>query len=81
MMEATEQGPGAGLPVMERRRWLINIICSSVFVAIIFVALRLFSRRLMRQKIWWDDYFIVFAMVRTHYPPHKLRRGKMDMES
>lgn len=51
------------LPAMERRRWLISIICCIGVVAILFVALRLFSRRLMRQKIWWDDYLIIFALV------------------
>lgn len=56
-------GAAHDLPVMERRRWLIKIVCSSVTVVTLVVALRLFSRRLMRQKIWWDDYFIIVALV------------------
>lgn len=48
------------------RKWLLTIVCSSVVLVILFAVLRITSRRLMRQKIWWDDYLILITVVRSH---------------
>lgn len=32
-------------------------------LSILAVALRLISRRLAHLSLWWDDYFVILAMV------------------
>ena len=34
-------------------------------VALLAVALRLFTRRLTKTRIWWDDFLIVASLVRS----------------
>ena len=44
--------------------WTVQVVVSVTVLAAACVALRLFSRHLKAQKLWWDDYFIMFSMVR-----------------
>lgn len=43
--------------------WLIGIASSMAAVSVVFVGLRLISRRLMQQKLWWDDWLIMMSVV------------------
>lgn len=36
----------------------------SAFLACVCVALRIYGRRLQGQKLWWDDYTSIVALVR-----------------
>jgi hypothetical protein len=43
--------------------WTVAVVASVTVLATVAVALRLFSRPLNAQKLWWDDYMIIFSLV------------------
>lgn len=43
--------------------WTVQVVTSVTVLAAVCVGLRLFSRHLKGQKLWWDDYLIMFSMV------------------
>lgn len=45
------------------RPWLIAVVVSLAALSAVFVGLRLISRRLMQQNLWWDDWFIIMSMT------------------
>jgi hypothetical protein len=45
--------------------WTVSVVVSVTILALISVALRLFSRRIKGQPLWWDDFMIIFSMVCT----------------
>ncbi|KAJ6437914.1 hypothetical protein O9K51_09336 [Purpureocillium lavendulum] len=42
--------------------WIVQVIASVTALAVVAVALRLLSRRLKQQQLWWDDKMIVFSL-------------------
>lgn len=48
------------------RIWIVLVVSWTTFLAFAFVALRLWSRRIRKQRLWWDDYMILFSMVRAN---------------
>lgn len=44
--------------------WTVQVVVSVTVLALVAVGLRLFSRRIKRQELWWDDKMIIFSMVR-----------------
>ncbi|KAF4992347.1 hypothetical protein FGRMN_7240 [Fusarium graminum] len=62
-MPTTSQLPG--LPGFDRHNiqpWTVEVVVSMTVLALASCALRLYSRHLKAQKLWWDDYVILFAM-------------------
>jgi hypothetical protein len=56
----------AGVPHYEPkdlRRWLVLVVTWMTILAGMAVILRYVSRRIRKQKLWWDDYMIAFSMV------------------
>ena len=45
------------------RTWLLIVVSWMTTLAILCIFLRLISRRITKQKLWWDDYMIMFSMV------------------
>lgn len=43
--------------------WTVSVVVAMTILALVSVALRLLSRRIKGQPLWWDDYMIVFSMV------------------
>ena len=43
--------------------WTVAVVASVTVLATVAVALRLFSRHLKAQQLWWDDYMIIFSLV------------------
>ncbi|KAH8908306.1 integral membrane protein [Coniochaeta sp. PMI_546] len=43
--------------------WTVQVVTSVTVLAAVCVGLRLFSRHLKGQKLWWDDYLIMFSMA------------------
>jgi hypothetical protein len=43
--------------------WTVAVVVSVTVLATVAVAIRLFSRHLKAQKLWWDDYMIIFSQV------------------
>jgi hypothetical protein len=43
--------------------WTVAVVVSVTVLATVAVGMRLFSRYLKAQKLWWDDYMIVFSQV------------------
>lgn len=43
--------------------WTVAVVVSMTILALMSVALRLVSRRIKGQPLWWDDYMILFSMV------------------
>ncbi|KAH6631346.1 hypothetical protein F5144DRAFT_531946 [Chaetomium tenue] len=43
--------------------WTVEVMVSVTVLAIVSVALRLYSRHLKGQKLWWDDYMIIFSLL------------------
>lgn len=50
--------------------------CTCLPVALIALVLRFIARRLMKAKLWYDDLFIVVAMVSR--VPNNLRKASLD---
>jgi hypothetical protein len=44
--------------------WTVSVVVSMTILALVSVILRLISRRIKGQPFWWDDYMIIFSMVR-----------------
>jgi nicotinamide riboside transporter PnuC len=45
--------------------WSIATVASVTVLAFVTVCLRLLARFERGQKLWWDDYMIIFSMVRS----------------
>lgn len=54
--------------------WTVQVVASMTVLAVVAVGLRLVSRHIMGQKLWWDDWMIIFSMVRTLSPPPDMAR-------
>ncbi|KAH7189533.1 uncharacterized protein B0J16DRAFT_303385 [Fusarium flagelliforme] len=55
-----------GLPGFDRHNiqpWTVEVVVSMTVLALVSCVLRLYSRHLKAQKLWWDDYVILFAMA------------------
>ncbi len=44
--------------------WSVAVLSSMTVLATVAVGLRMLSRYLKGQKLWWDDYMIAFSLVR-----------------
>lgn len=45
--------------------WTVQVVSSMTVLALLAVGLRLVSRRIKAQKLWLDDWMIIFSMVRS----------------
>lgn len=45
------------------QQWSIATTASVTVLAFVTVCLRLLARYERKQKLWWDDYMIIFSMV------------------
>lgn len=55
-----------GLPGFDPQNiqpWTVEVVVCMTVLALASVGLRLFSRHLKAQQLWWDDYIIIFSMV------------------
>ncbi len=43
--------------------WSVAVISSVTVLATVVVGLRVLSRYIKAQKLWWDDYMIIFSLV------------------
>ena len=43
--------------------WTVSVVVSMTILALTSVGVRLISRRIKGQPLWWDDYMILFSMV------------------
>lgn len=46
--------------------WLEHVLVAMTLLAMLATSLRIISRRLNRQALWWDDWLAVWNMVRRH---------------
>lgn len=47
----------------QMRTWALAVASVMSFLAACSIVLRLLSRRIRQQKLWWDDKLIMFSMV------------------
>lgn len=47
--------------------WTVAVVVSMTLLALFVVGLRVVSRRLNHQPLWWDDKMILFSMVRFFF--------------
>lgn len=67
---AESQLPGLpGFDPHNIQPWTVAVVVSMTVLSLVSVALRLISRRIKAQSLWWDDWMIVFSMVRSLNPP------------
>ncbi|GKU05286.1 unnamed protein product [Fusarium langsethiae] len=55
-----------GLPGFDKNNiqpWTVEVVVSMTVLALVSCVLRLYSRHLKAQKLWWDDYVILFSMA------------------
>ncbi|WAO85010.1 Hypothetical protein NCS54_00224300 [Fusarium falciforme] len=55
-----------GLPGFDPQNiqpWTVEVVVCMTVLALASVGLRLFSRHLKAQQLWWDDYTIIFSML------------------
>ncbi|EOO00993.1 putative integral membrane protein [Phaeoacremonium minimum UCRPA7] len=43
--------------------WTVEVVVSMTVLAVISVGLRLLSRHLKAQQLWWDDWMIIFSLA------------------
>ncbi|KAG5927994.1 hypothetical protein E4U42_001471 [Claviceps africana] len=43
--------------------WTVGVVVSMTILTLLTVGLRVVSRRLNRQALWWDDKMIIFSMI------------------
>ncbi|KAF6808830.1 integral membrane protein [Colletotrichum sojae] len=56
--------PGlAGYDSQNIQPWTVAVVVSVTVLALVSVILRLVSRHIKAQKLWWDDYLIVWSML------------------
>jgi hypothetical protein len=61
---AKSQLPGLpGFDPNDLQPWTLNVVVSMTILALLSVAVRLTSRRIKGQPLWYDDYMIIFSMV------------------
>ncbi|KAH7248689.1 uncharacterized protein BKA55DRAFT_512808 [Fusarium redolens] len=63
-MSSESQLPG--LPGFDKHNiqpWTVEVVVSMTVLALVSCGLRLYSRHLKAQKLWWDDYVILFSMA------------------
>ena len=48
--------------------WIVEVVVSVTTLSLVAVGLRLWSRKLKQQALWWDDWMILFSMVRIPLP-------------
>lgn len=63
LLDAMESFAGAD----GMRPWLIAVVVSMAVLSVAFVALRLIGRRLMRQRMWWDDWMILISVASNQF--------------
>ena len=64
--ETMAQSQLPGLPGFDPENiqpWTVSVVVSMTILALVSVGLRLLSRHIKGQPLWWDDYMIVFSMV------------------
>lgn len=59
----------------EMRPWLVGVTASMAALSVVFVSLRILSRRLGQQKLWWDDYLILVSAVSFNNLPLKAKKS------
>jgi hypothetical protein len=59
----------------DRSSEVMVIVTTFQVLSMIFVGLRLFTRWMSRLSYWYDDYVIVFAMVRIPFPRYLERKA------
>lgn len=47
------------------RGWAIRVIVAMTILSAATVSIRVISRRIRRQKLWWDDWLCIISMVST----------------
>lgn len=45
------------------RAWAIRVVTAMTIMSALTVAVRVISRRMRRQKLWWDDWLCIVSMV------------------
>lgn len=66
MSSSESQLPGLkGYDPHNIQPWTVQVVASMTVLAVVSVGLRILSRRLKAQKLWWDDWMIMFSMVCT----------------
>ena len=43
--------------------WIVEVVSAVTALSVVSVGLRLVSRHIMGQKLWWDDWMIIFSQV------------------
>lgn len=65
MAQKRSQLPGLdGYDAENLQPWSVQVIASMTGLAVLAVALRISSRQLKGMRLWWDDYIIIFSLVR-----------------
>ena len=54
--------------------WTVQVVTSVTVLAFVSVVLRIWSRHIKAQKLWWDDWMIIFSMVRL---PHEEKEAQV----
>ncbi|KAM0432971.1 hypothetical protein ACHAPT_004676 [Fusarium lateritium] len=63
---SSSDSPLPGLPGFDPQNiqpWTVEVVVCMTVLALASVGLRLYSRHLKAQKLWWDDYAIIFSMA------------------
>lgn len=65
-MPSSSESQLPGLPGYDPHNiqpWIMQVVIIMTVLALASVCLRLVSRHLKGQKLWWDDWVILFSMV------------------
>lgn len=66
VMAEETPSPLPGLPGFNPNNlqpWTVQVVAAMTVLAFVCVVLRIISRRIRQQELWWDDRMIIFSMV------------------
>lgn len=76
---STSESKLPGLPGYDPQNiqpWTVSVVASVTVLAFVSVVLRVLSRHINGQKLWWDDWMIMFSMVRFSRPHEETERDQ-----
>ena len=68
VMPSSQKSQLPGLPGFDPdtlQPWIVQVVVAMTVLTLVCVGLRLLSRRLKGQGLWWDDWMLLFSMVRS----------------
>lgn len=62
-MVSMDARPSTAPDAIAVRKWTVEVLISMMVLSMAAIGMRLLSRHIRNQKLWWDDWLCIVAMV------------------